>query len=134
MFLNKKNLYAVILAGGSGTRLQPLSSEENPKQFLSFSNKKTFLAQAVERVSLLVEEKNIFVSTNKRYKQNVEQSVGNLIGGMILEPAKKNTGPAILLSCLQLIKKNKDAVVLFCPSDAFIPEKKSGATIFQKSI
>jgi len=131
--LNKNNLYAVILAGGSGTRLQPISTEEKPKQFLSFTDSKTFLEQAVERVALTVCKNNIFVATNERYKHAVLQTVTHQIGGVITEPAKKNTAPAIALSCLQLLKKNSDAVVLFCPSDAFIPEKESVKDYFEKA-
>ena len=60
-------IYALILAGGKGTRLYPLSRANQPKQFLKVINNKSFLVNTVERVTPLIKKDNIYVVTNKDY-------------------------------------------------------------------
>lgn len=116
-------VYCVILAGGSGTRLWPLSRANKPKQFLSVGSELTLLEQAVARVSLSVPRSNIWVGTTKEYVEKVQECVGGKIGNIVVEPGVRNTGPAILLSCFEIYKKDPDACIVFLPSDPFIPEK-----------
>lgn len=116
------NVYCVILAGGNGERLWPLSRRETPKQLLALNGEKNLLNQTIDRVKTLVPEKNIWISTTSQHAQTIHNTVGNSIGNIIVEPSARNSGPAILLSCLQLYKKDSDAAVIFLSADAFIPE------------
>jgi len=117
-----KNVYFVILAGGSGTRLWPLSRQEKPKQFLEVGENKTLIEQAIERVSSLVPKENIWISTTKSHVKNINEYVGDKIGNIVVEPGLRNTAPAILLACMELYKENPEALVIFLPSDPFIPD------------
>ena len=123
--MNYKNVYFVILAGGSGTRLWPLSRQEKPKQFLEVGENKTLIEQAIERVSSMVPKENIWISTTEKHVDNINAYVGNKIGHIVVEPGLRNTAPAILLACMELYKKNPEALVIFLPSDPFIPDTQT---------
>ena len=120
-----KNVYFVILAGGSGTRLWPLSRQAKPKQFLEVGENKTLIEQAIERVSSLVEKENIWISTTEKHVANINAYVGDKIGNIVVEPGLRNTAPAILLACMELYKKDPEALVIFLPSDPFIPDTQT---------
>ena len=120
--MNYKNVYFVILAGGSGTRLWPLSRQEKPKQFLEVGTNKTLIEQAIERVNSLVPKENIWISTTEKHVANINTYVGDMIGHIVVEPGLRNTAPAILLACMELHKINPKATVIFLPSDPFIPD------------
>ena len=66
-------LYALILAGGKGTRLYPLSREDNPKQFLKVINEKSFLRNTVDRILKFIPKENIYFFTNERYLEKVKE-------------------------------------------------------------
>lgn len=106
----------IILAGGKGTRLWPMSRKTSPKQFLKLNNK-TLFKKTLKRCLLLEKPENIFVSTNKDYSFLVQKEFKN--ANLIIEPFSKNTGPAILYALKKLNLKNNE-LVLVCPSDHFI--------------
>ncbi len=113
------------MAGGEGTRFAPLSTPERPKQFLSFIGKKSFLRQTFDRISTMVDAKNIYVSTNARYLEIVKAQLPevpacNLIG----EPKKKNTAPALVFTTLEIYKRNPNATIICLPSDHFIRDEE----------
>lgn len=112
----------MILAGGNGERLWPLSRKSKPKQLLEMGNK-TLLDQAIDRAALLVPRENIWISTTEYHKKNIQDLVGNKIGAIVVEPGSRNTAPAILLSCFKLYKHDKNAIVIFVPADPFIPDR-----------
>lgn len=118
---------AVILAGGSGTRLWPVSRYGLPKQFVKLNGKKSLLSQTVERLAAVVPLKDIFVITNEDYRFHVQanlKAVSPAIeGNIILEPVGRNTAPAIALVikyCQEKLKCHKDEVIFICPSDHII--------------
>ncbi len=120
--MQRNNIYFVILAGGSGERLWPLSRQAKPKQLLSVGSEQTLLEQAVARVTSLVQSKEqIWIVTTKDYEQEIRSHIGSDVGTILVEPAARNTAPAILLCCLELYKVDPDATVVFLPADAFIP-------------
>ena len=85
-------LYALILAGGKGTRLYPLSRSDTPKQFLKLVNNKSFLVNTVERIETLVEKNNIYIVTNKDYVEKIKEELPSIPeGNMFVEPANKET-------------------------------------------
>jgi mannose-1-phosphate guanylyltransferase/mannose-6-phosphate isomerase len=118
---------AIILAGGSGTRLWPVSRYGLPKQFIKLNGEKSLLAQTVERLAAVVPLHDIYVITNDDYRFHVQadlRSVSPAIeNNVILEPIGRNTAPAIALVmkyCQEKLKCNKDEVVFICPSDHII--------------
>ncbi len=85
-------LYALILAGGKGTRLYPLSREDNPKQFLRLINNKSFLRNTVDRIKPLVSRENIYVVTNEMYLDKIYGELPEINkDNIFVEPANKET-------------------------------------------
>ncbi|MDD2806191.1 MAG: mannose-1-phosphate guanylyltransferase/mannose-6-phosphate isomerase [Elusimicrobiales bacterium] len=118
---------AIILAGGSGTRLWPLSRYGMPKQFIKLNGGKSLLCQTVERLAAVLPLKDIFVITNEDYRFHVQEDLKavspELEGNVILEPVGRNTAPAIALVmryCLEKLHSRKDEVIFICPSDHII--------------
>lgn len=122
----KKHTYWVILAGGNGERLWPLSRRHTPKQLLTVTDNKTLLEQAIERIAPLTNAQYIWMSTTQQHVLKIKQLVEGQIGSFVIEPARRNTAPAILLSCLRVYQKDPDAVVVFLPADPYIPKKDYG--------
>ncbi|ADL51048.1 mannose-1-phosphate guanylyltransferase [Clostridium cellulovorans] len=117
-------LYALILAGGKGTRLYPLSREENPKQFLEIINDKSFLRNTVDRILKLIPKENIYVVTNEAYKEKIYSNLKELPKeNIFIEPSNKETATCIGLSAVKLLKKDKEAVMLVLPSDHYIDKE-----------
>lgn len=121
--MEAQHIYCVILAGGSGERLWPLSRQHKPKQLLEVGEKQTLLDQAIDRVQMLVPRENIWVCTTQKHAPTIEALCGNRLGRIIAEPGARNTGPAILLSCFEIAQKDPEAVVVFLPADPFIPPR-----------
>lgn len=118
-------IYALILAGGKGTRLFPLSRDKSPKQFLKVINDKSFLRNTIDRILPLVNKENICVVTNKDYIDQVSEELPELNReNIFVEPANKETATCIGLSAAKLLKKDKDAVMLVLPSDHYIEQQK----------
>ncbi|MEI7529716.1 MAG: mannose-1-phosphate guanylyltransferase/mannose-6-phosphate isomerase [Elusimicrobiota bacterium] len=118
---------AIILAGGSGTRLWPVSRYGLPKQFIKLNGAKSLLCQTVERLAAVVPLKDIFVITNEAYLFHVHEDLKAVSpaieNNVILEPVGRNTAPAIALVlkyCLEKLKCAKDEVIFICPSDHII--------------
>lgn len=85
-------LYAVILAGGKGTRLYPLSRENNPKQFLEIINDRSFLKNTVNRIKDMVSKENIYIVTNENYKQKIYDELPEINSeNVFVEPINKET-------------------------------------------
>lgn len=124
--------YAIIMAGGAGTRFWPLSTEEKPKQFLDIlGTGKTFLQMTVERFAGIVPKENVYIVTNEKYKPIItEQIPGILDDQIICEPNRNNTAPCILLAALKIQKKDPDACCVFVPADHLI----LNTTAYQQNI
>jgi mannose-1-phosphate guanylyltransferase/mannose-6-phosphate isomerase len=130
-----KNVVFLILCGGGGERLWPLSRKNRPKQFISFLDGKSLLEQSLDRIFPLAENKsNIGVVTSDKQKKLLLDLVGNKIGFVLDEPAQRNTAPAILYSCLKIYEKNPDAVVVFLPADSFVVDNQKYINYLSQAI
>ncbi|MFO7448070.1 MAG: mannose-1-phosphate guanylyltransferase [Ignavibacteriaceae bacterium] len=116
-------IYAVIMAGGVGSRFWPRSREKTPKQLLKIFGAKTMIQETIERLAGLVENENIYVITNKAQKPEIVRQLENIPSENILEePFGRNTAACIGLACVIIEKKDKDAVTLILPADHIIKE------------
>lgn len=123
----KNNLYAVIMAGGIGSRFWPVSTSAFPKQFHDMlGTGQSLLQKTHSRLTAGIPAENIWVLTNERYHDQVlEQIDGMTSDQVVLEPAMRNTAPCILLSALKIAKKNPDALMLVAPSDHWIEDEEA---------
>lgn len=135
--VSRPNVYYVILAGGSGQRLWPLSRKATPKQLLSLGSEASLLDQAISRILMLTYEDFIWVSTTKEHEKSIRDSLSSRsIGNISVEPGSRDTGAAILLNCFEIYEKDPDAVIVFLPADPFIPSRdnKKFADYLQNAI
>lgn len=120
------NKTALIMAGGRGERFWPKSRKNLPKQFLSLTDDgKTMIQLTVERISPLVKLEDIYIATNKDYKQlALEQLPGIPEENILCEPVGRNTAPCIGLGAVHIAKKYDDALMFVFPSDHLIKFNK----------
>lgn len=112
---------AVILAGGAGTRLRPLSSDENPKQFLKLFDGKSLIQLTWNRLRRLLPAEAIYVSTTTQYVEKSREHLPEMPPGNVLaEPARRNTAPAIALCTFALEERLGPCTVSFLASDHYI--------------
>lgn len=114
----------VILAGGNGERLWPLSKRDAPKQIIPFLGDSSLLEQTIDRITSLIKTGDeIWVITTQAQQERIAQKIGNRVHKILAEPVARNTGPAILLACLQAQQTKQDCIFVVLPSDHFIPDK-----------
>lgn len=119
---SKQNHYILILCGGTGPRLWPLSRADNPKQFISLFDKKSLLEQTIKRALKITSKNNVFIISNKIYSKKTNKICQNLIprNNIINEPLKKNTSMAILYGVAYIKNQNPNAIVTTLPADHYI--------------
>ena len=125
-------LIPIILSGGAGTRLWPLSWGDHPKQFLPLVSERTLIQETLLRVKGLKLGSPI-VSCGEGHRFMVAQQIGEISETkpvILLEPMAKNTAPAIAAACCAAMKQDKDAVVVVLPSDHVIADVEA----FQKAV
>lgn len=117
---------ALIMAGGRGERFWPKSRKSLPKQFLSLTDDgRTMIQLTVERIRPLVEIEDIYISTNRDYKELVLEQLPDILPQNILcEPVGRNTAPCIGLGAMHIAKKYEDALMMVLPSDHLIKYQK----------
>jgi len=120
-----KNYYAVIMAGGVGSRFWPVSKTAFPKQFHDMlGTGQTLLQKTVSRLEQLIPSENIRILTNSIYSDLVlEQLPQYSKNQVIAEPAMRNTAPCILMASLKIHKENPNAVMVVAPSDHWIEDE-----------
>lgn len=122
----KHPYYALILAGGSGTRFWPLSRNHKPKQLLDLFGTGTLLELTIRRLEGLVPLENILILTNQRQLEEVRAAAPMLpAANIIAEPAKRDTAPAVALGIGLIAARDPEAVMMVLPSDQLIQDVAS---------
>ncbi len=120
-----KNYYAVLMAGGIGSRFWPVSTSAYPKQFHDMLGAGvTLLQKTFNRLNRFIPTENILILTNARYNELVLSQLP-MIGSdqVILEPAMRNTAPCILYAALRIKKMNPEGLMIVAPSDHWIEDE-----------
>ncbi len=120
-----KNYYAILMAGGVGSRFWPVSTQEFPKQFHDMlGTGDTLIQKTFHRLARLIPKENIFILTNERYNDLVLEQLPEVEQRqVVLEPAMRNTAPCILYASLKIQKENPNAVMIVAPSDHWIEDE-----------
>lgn len=114
-------LYAVVMAGGAGTRFWPESRADLPKQLLRLAGERTLLQQTVDRLAGLIPNDRLVVATSARLAKAVAGQLPKLSSdAFIAEPCKRDTAPCIGLAAVELLRRDPEATMLVCPSDHLI--------------
>ena len=129
-----KNYYAILMAGGVGSRFWPVSTADFPKQFHDMlGSGDTLIQKTFGRLAKIIPVENILILTNERYNALVlEQLPMVKQEQVLLEPAMRNTAPCILYASLKIQKQNPDAVMVVAPSDHWIEDEEEFAKNLQK--
>lgn len=117
-----KNNYAIIMAGGIGSRFWPMSRSTYPKQFLDvLGTGETLIQQTFKRLSKVCPAENILVVTNKDYKTLCQEQLPEILENNILcEPTMRNTAPCIAYAAFKVYSQNTEANMIVAPSDHLI--------------
>lgn len=118
-------MYAAIIAGGSGTRLWPKSTQSKPKQFQALYSDRSLLQETAERLQPLIPRENIYVIANRSHEPTVREQLAwlgpdNYVG----EPVGKDTAPAVGIIATIIHHKDPEAVILITPADHVILKEK----------
>lgn len=127
-------MFGIILAGGSGSRLWPLSRELYPKQLLNLNSDKSLLQSTFERLKSFMPAENIVSITNTKHVSNVKMQIDELAenGCVLSEPISRNTAPAIALATKFIKTRDNDPVIIVVPSDHLIENTAAFAATVKK--
>lgn len=117
MKVAKEKIFALIMAGGKGERLWPLSTEECPKPLISLNGQQTLLEDTVQRLFPLLNAENIFVVTDAKSAVRAREILMLPPENIISEPCRRNTAPCIVLGSAMIRKRCPDAVMIVLPAD-----------------
>ncbi len=124
----KSNHFALIMAGGQGTRFWPWSTADMPKQFLAVVGGQPLITQTYRRLRKFIPAKNIFVIADKKYLPAVRRCLpGFARRNFIAEPAPRNTAPALIQANIRLSRLDPSANLLVVPADHYIADEKTFA-------
>ncbi|MGG5575783.1 mannose-1-phosphate guanylyltransferase [Myroides sp. C15-4] len=129
------NYYAVVMAGGVGSRFWPVSTPEFPKQFHDMlGSGETLIQKTFMRLSQLIPKENILILTHENYKTIVQEQLPAVASAnIILEPAMRNTAPCILYAAMKIKKLNPNAVMVVAPSDHWIEDELQFVSNLQRT-
>ncbi len=133
----KKNIYAVILAGGTGTRFWPMSRNKKPKQFLNLFGKRSLFKETLLRIKSLIPSSHVLIVTNSHFRKIINDEIRPFQiprANILCEPEGKNTAPAICWAARYILRKNKEGVMVVLPSDHLILNQKAFLKNIKKAI
>lgn len=125
-------IYPVILAGGSGTRLWPVSTKNAPKQVQAFGDQKTLLQATYHRLEKKFSKKDIFIVTTQDIEDLIKAQIACQTQNLLLEPKAKNTAIAIGLAAVNILHRDPQGIALISSSDAFIAEEEKYLNLVEK--
>lgn len=126
-------MFAIIMAGGSGTRLWPLSRRKTPKQLLKLTGETSLLQQSVARIAPLLEAQDIFVITSQAHARATAEQLPQLPADNVLgEPLARSTAVAAGLATV-LARRDPDEVALVLPADHFVADEESFADALREA-
>lgn len=128
--------YAIIMAGGIGSRFWPVSRSTYPKQFIDIAGTgKTLIKGTYDRFVKIVPKENIYIVTNENYYDLVKEQLPELSDHQILgEPAMRNTAPCVAYGCYKIHKIDPQASVVVAPSDHLIMDEQAFIDAITKSL
>jgi mannose-1-phosphate guanylyltransferase/mannose-1-phosphate guanylyltransferase/mannose-6-phosphate isomerase len=132
-----RTLHPVILSGGSGTRLWPLSRSAFPKQLLALTGSRTMLQATVERAAVLPGAQPPLLICNQEHRFLIREQClasGQIPAAIYLEPAGRNTAPAIALAALHLAESDPEALMLVLPADHVIDDQETFAAAVSTAV
>ncbi|MES2265849.1 MAG: mannose-1-phosphate guanylyltransferase [Bacteroidota bacterium] len=131
-----KNYYAIIMAGGIGSRFWPISRTSHPKQFIDIlGTGKTLIQNTYERFLKVCPPENIYVVTNENYTGLVKEQLPDMADQQILtEPVMRNTAPCVAYGCFKIESMNPDAAIVVAPSDHLILDEAAFVATIEKSL
>ncbi|MEQ9309775.1 MAG: mannose-1-phosphate guanylyltransferase [Balneolaceae bacterium] len=128
-------VYAVIMAGGSGTRFWPKSTKALPKQFLNLFGKGTMIQNTAERIQEIIPQERIMVVTNESYVSIVKEQLPKVpVENIVGEPVAKNTAPCVAIAAELLHKKDPNAVMVVLPADHHITDPEEFNKILKSAV
>jgi mannose-1-phosphate guanylyltransferase len=123
--------YAIIMAGGAGTRLWPISRQKRPKQFQAFTHELTMLQHMVRLTTQVIPIERLFVMATPEFAAIIRGQIPQLPAeNLLYEPSRRDNGPAITLGMIQVLKRDSKAVVALLWSDHDIRQE----TVFADTI
>ncbi len=131
-----RNNYAIIMAGGIGSRFWPISTKSTPKQFLDIMGVgKTLIRQTFERFAKIIPVENIYIVTNEVYGSLVFGEIPELgENQVLLEPSAKNTAPCIAYASYKIKKENPLAVCIVAPSDHLVLNENAFLEVVERGM
>lgn len=128
--------YALIMAGGIGSRFWPVSKNKHPKQFLDIlGTGKSLIRQTYERFIKFIPPENIYVVTNEVYKKLLAKEIPELTENQILlEPARKNTAPCVAYAAYKIASLNTSANIIVAPSDHVILDEEKFRDVVKQAV
>ncbi len=129
--------YAIILAGGVGSRFWPLSRQTEPKQFLRVCSGKPMIDETIDRIAPLIKKENIYIATNKMHKEKIKEFIkrqGIMIKNVLFEPEGRNTFPPIIVLTQRINKIDPEAVISVLPCDHAIENDEKFVELLAKAI
>lgn len=127
--------YAIIMAGGVGSRFWPRSREKMPKQLLKIFGENTMIQDTIKRIKKLIPDENIFIVTNKTQKEEIKKQLPEIPGeNIIVEPFGRNTAACIGLASIIINNFHPDAVTVVLPSDHIIRDVDAFTNILRKAV
>src|ERR1700743_552761 len=131
-----KNYYAIIMAGGIGSRFWPISRTSHPKQFIDIlGTGKTLIQNTYDRFLKVCPKENIFIVTNEIYTDLVKKQLPAIADNQILtEPVMRNTAPCIAYGSFKIESINPDAAIVVAPSDHLILDEPAFISAIEKSL
>jgi mannose-1-phosphate guanylyltransferase len=128
-------MYALIMAGGVGSRFWPKSRLRTPKHLLTIMNEKTMLENTINRLDQIIKREDCYIITNKHQKENVLKSIKDIREeNVISEPFGRNTAAAIGYGAVRLILKDPEAVMVVLPADHYIKNVSKFSKIITKAV